>query len=287
MVLVHLKRENDALPYFRKVAELDPKSPGAHLNLGIALADQLDLKGALSEFSAAVRLDPNSVPAHYNKGRALLDLQRSDESKTELEMATRLDPRSAESFYLLGMLAKRSGNTAESIQQFQKAVALNPKNAEASDMLGQQLLHEGDTAGAITQWRKVIQLQPTNGEALYNLARLLSKSNPDEAKGLEDRLEALKAEQHVMDRAQLLGNFGLASASAHDWPQAVSKLRDALQICGNCSALPQLHKDLGLIYCHSGDYTSGRAELVLAQKLSPGDADVAKALQLLDKAQQQ
>lgn len=227
------------------------------------------------------------MPAHYNKGRALLDLQRSDEAKSELEMATRLDPRSAESFYLLGMLAKRSGDAAESIQQFQRAVALNPKEVEASEMLGQQLLNQGDNAGAITQWRKVVELQPTNGKALYNLARLLSKSDPDEAKGLEDRLEALQAEQHVMDRAQLLGNFGLASANAHDWPQAVSQLKDALQICGNCSVLPQLHKDLGLIYCHSGDYTSGRAELLMAQKLSPGDADVAKALQLLEKAQQQ
>ena len=41
----------------------------------------------------------------------------------------------------------------------------------------------------------------------------------------------------------------------------------------------QLHKDLGLIYCHSGDFKNGRIELLEAQKLSPGDEDVAKALQ--------
>lgn len=87
-----------------------------------------------------------------------------------------------------------------------------------------------------------------------------------------------------MDRAQLLGNFALTSAEAHDWPQAVAQLKEAIQTCGKCSALPQLHKDLGLIYCHSGDFKNGRVELLEAQKLSPGDEDVAKALRLLEPA---
>ena len=115
----------------------------------------------------------------------------------------------------------------------------------------------------------------------YNLARLLMKSDPEEAKRLQARFQELQAQQHIMDRAQTFGNFALTSADAHDWPQAIAHLKEALQVCGNCSALPQLHKDLGLIYCHSGDYTNGRKELLEAQKLSPGDQDVAKALHLL------
>jgi NAD(P)-dependent dehydrogenase (short-subunit alcohol dehydrogenase family) len=69
MVLVRLNRASEALPLFRKVTELDPNSPGAHLNLGIALADQNTLDAAVEEFSEAVRLDPNNAAAHYNKGR--------------------------------------------------------------------------------------------------------------------------------------------------------------------------------------------------------------------------
>ncbi|HEY9126728.1 MAG TPA: tetratricopeptide repeat protein, partial [Acidobacteriaceae bacterium] len=59
-------------------------------------------------------------------------------------------------------------------------------------------------------------------------------------------------------------------------------LKEGIQTCGSCSALPQLHKDLGLIYCHSGDFRNGKAELLEAQKLSPEDEDVRKALQLLE-----
>ena len=151
-------------------------------------------------------------------------------------------------------------------------------------MLGQQLLRKGDTAGAIERWRKAIEIRPQYDEAYYSLARVLMKSNPEEAKLLQDRFEEIRAQQHIMDRAQMLGNFALTSADAHDWPQAVAQLKEAIQACGNCRALPQLQKDLGLIYCHSGDLRNGRAELLEAQKLSPDDEDIKKALRLLEPA---
>lgn len=281
MVLVRVNRGSDAIPYFRQVVDLDPTSSGAHLNLGIALADQFDLNGALTEFSESVRLDPSSATAHYNKGRALVDLRRQQEARAELEVAARLEPQSAESWYLLGMLAKDDGNTAEAVRQFSKAVNLDPKNADARYLLGQELLQKGDSSGAIEQWRKAIEIQPDNMQALYNLSRLLRKTDAAESERLQAKAQQLTSEEHIMDRAQMLGNLALSAASAHDWTGAISQLKEALQVCGQCSALALLHKDLGLIYCHSGDLKDGHAELLEAQKLSPSDPDIAKALQVL------
>jgi Flp pilus assembly protein TadD len=96
MVLARTGRQAEAVSYFRKIIALDPKVPGPHMNLGITLADQFNLEGALDEFSEATRLDPNAAAAHYNKGRVLLDLRRDSDAKPELEAATRLDPRSAQ-----------------------------------------------------------------------------------------------------------------------------------------------------------------------------------------------
>ena len=79
-----------------------------------------------------------------------------------------------------------------------------------------------------------------------------------------------------------MGNLALASANAHDWPGAISQLKEALQICGKCRELPLLHKNLGLIYRRSGDFKNGRVELLAAQKPSPADA--AKSLRLLRAA---
>jgi tetratricopeptide (TPR) repeat protein len=129
----------------------------------------------------------------------------------------------------------------------------------------------------------VVEINPDHAEALYNLARLLAQTDPAEAKVFQDRFEVLQTNRHIMDRAQTLGNFALSSAAAHDWPQAIGQLQEGLRVCGHCSALALLHKNLGLIYCHSGDLKNGRAELLEARKLTPNDPDIAAALQLLEK----
>jgi tetratricopeptide (TPR) repeat protein len=120
----------------------------------------------------------------------------------------------------------RISTPATSIRLFDKAVAVQPDNAEALYMLGQELARKGDTAGAIKQWRKAIEIRPQYDEVYYSLARLLAKSDPAEAKRLQARFEEMREEQHIMDRARLLGNFALTSAAAHDWPRAVAQLNE-------------------------------------------------------------
>jgi tetratricopeptide (TPR) repeat protein len=285
MVLMRMKRSEEGISYFQQVIKLDPKSSGAHLNLGIAYADEFNLEGALAEFSEAVKLDPNSAPAHYNKGRVLLDLRRYPDAKPEFETAVHLDPQYAEPWYLLGLIEKASGNAAAAVHALQKSAELDPKNSDTLFVLGQELLHNGDRAGAVAQWRKVIEMNPEHGEALYNLFRQLSQSDPDESKRFQARFEALQSQKQIMDRAQTLGNFALASAAAHDWPQAISQLQEAIQVCSGCTALGQLHKDLGIIYLHSGDAKNGLRELLEAKKLTPADPDIDKAIRIAQTTQ--
>jgi tetratricopeptide (TPR) repeat protein len=285
MVLARTGRQAEAVTYFRKVIALDPKVPGSHINLGITLADQFNLEGALEEFSEAIRLDPNDAAAHYNKGRVLLDLRRDSDAKPELEAATRLDPRSAESWYLLGLIEKSAGNAPASVQMLQKAATLNPTNPDTLFVLGQELLRSGDRDGAIAQWRKVIAIKPDHAEALYNLSRQLARSDPQEAQQFQQRFDTLQSQRRIMDRAQTLGNFGLSAAAAHDWPQAIAQLKEGLQVCGQCSALALLHKNLGLTYCRSGDLKNGLAELLEAKKLTPQDPEIDQAIRFVNRAQ--
>jgi len=232
-----------------------------------------------------VKLDANSAPAHYNKGRVLLDLRRDQDAKPELETAVRLDPHYAEPWYLLGLIEKSAGRPTAAVQALRKSAELDPRNPDTLFVLGQELLHAGDRASAIAQWRKVIEINPSHGEALYSLSRQLAPSDPDESKRLQSRFEALQAQKQIMDRAQTLGNFALSSAAAHDWPEAISQLKEAIQVCGGCTALGQLHKDLGLIYLHSGDTKDGLRELLEAKKLTPADADIDKAIRIAQTTQ--
>jgi hypothetical protein len=126
-------------------------------------------------------------------------------------------------------------------------------------MLGQGLLKSGDSAGAIGRWRRVIEITPDHAQALYNLSRLLTKSAPEEVKRPQARFETLQATQHIMNRAQTLGNFALTSAAVR--LAASNRTTEGRPpTLRECSTLPLLRKDLGLISGRSGDLKNGLAE---------------------------
>ena len=156
MVLTRLGRPEEAVSQFRKVIELQPDSAEARLNLGIVLADQYDLEGALDAFSRAVDLTPSSTAAHYNKGRALYDLGRGDEAKRELETATNLPA----ALYLLARIEEQQGSHARAIALLREFVALEPGNADGHYMLGQSLDVTGQAAEAVEHWKRAVELSP-------------------------------------------------------------------------------------------------------------------------------
>jgi Flp pilus assembly protein TadD len=97
----------------------------------------------------------------------------------------------------------------------------------------------------------------------------------------EARFVELQQKRQITDRAETLGNFALAAASARDWDRAVAQLEEALRICNNCQSEGDLHKNLGLIYCRSGNFEMGEGQLRIAASLKPNDPDVKKSLEIL------
>ncbi len=89
-----------------------------------------------------------------------------------------------------------------------------------------------------------------------------------------------------MDAAEAAANDALSSMQAHDWQEAVKGMRLAIDTCGDCSDKADLHKSLGLIYCHAGDLVNGERELRFAAS-SKNDADIQRALTLIARARSQ
>ena len=272
------KRTAEAVESFRKVALLAPKSPEAHLNFGIALADAYNLENALTEFTESLRLSPDLAPAHYFKGRSLFDLKRTDEARADAEAAVKLAPGYAPALYLLALIEKQAGNAPRSTELLRRVVAVEPNNGDALYMLGQNLARMEKPGEAIEQWKHVLAVNPGHAEALYNLSRALAKSAPAEASRYQQQFKELQQKRQITDRAEMLGNFAITAAAARDWAQAVEQFKEALEVCGECRSLGDLHKNLGLIYCKSGDLAKGRLELEAARKLKPNDPDIEQAL---------
>ena len=102
------------------------------------------------------------------------------------------------------------------------------------------------------------QVDPNQSQSLYNLARALDKRHDPEAQEYEERFRALEKSQRLFDRVQALGNFAIEAANAQNWPQAVEQMKEAIQLCGQCPQIAHLHRNLGLIYCRTGNRRDGR-----------------------------
>jgi hypothetical protein len=98
---------------------------------------------------------------------------------------------------------------------------------------------------------------------------------------MQARLRDLVLLERATDESQTIGNDALNAASAGDWSGAIAQLRIAIEKCGECSAGPLLHKDLGLVYCRSGDLRNGERELLEAKKIMPDDRDIVRALEII------
>jgi Flp pilus assembly protein TadD len=73
-----------------------PETPDVHNELGIALAEQGDINGAIGEFRTALQLDPNSAQTQWHLGSALASNGDFAEAAEYLRSSVQLDPSNAD-----------------------------------------------------------------------------------------------------------------------------------------------------------------------------------------------
>jgi tetratricopeptide (TPR) repeat protein len=284
---VQMGKLSEGIALLQKVVELAPDLAAAHLDLAFALADVYDLSAALAQTSEAVRLAPQSGVAHFYHGRVLYDLGRTTEAQPEFETACRLAPQMPEPRYFLALIDKQEGKYPLAANLLEETVKLQPNNVTAWYMLGECLEQESDTADALAAWRKAIAIDPKYSQALFSLARALRSTDQAESEQLMARYTAVQTERRILDRADTLANNGIEAASAHDWPEAIRQLKEAIAACGDCAAKADLHRKLGIIDCQAGDLDNGEKELLAAKALNPADPVTQAALELIARARSQ
>ncbi len=257
------------------------------MDLALALADSYDLTGALVQTGEAVRLAPQSGVAHFYRGRILYDLSRATEAQRDFETACRLAPLMPEPRYFLALIDKQQGKPQLAAGLFEETVKLQPRNAMAWYMLGQSLEQQSETAKALAAWRNAIAIDPNFTQALFSLARALRSTDQAESEQLMARYNSVQQERRILDRADSLANNGIEAESAHDWPEAIRLLQEAIAACGDCRAKADLHRKLGIIDCQSGDLDNGEKELLAAKALNPDDPVTQAALALIARARSQ
>jgi tetratricopeptide (TPR) repeat protein len=170
------RRYSEAAAEFRKAVEAKPESVTARINLGAALTQTGDLKGAVEQFEEALRIEPGKANAHYNLGVILAGQNKHEQAIAHLRSALSVEPNDLSARILLARELKKSGNVDEALNEYSRVVQGDPGNESAVLEYAKLLYRKQQFKQALDVLEKSHAQYPQRGQTVLLLAYLLAAS---------------------------------------------------------------------------------------------------------------
>ncbi len=157
-----------------KLALLAPRSALMQEVIAERLVNNGDLRDAIKYYKKALQADPRLPGVHFELGEALLESSPNDPlaqaaAEKQFAMAIQMDGDSPDIECLLGQIALQRANLKSAYVHFERASAMDHASGQAQLGLGKVLMSEGKPQEAIPHLREAVQSSPLNGEARYQL----------------------------------------------------------------------------------------------------------------------
>jgi tetratricopeptide (TPR) repeat protein len=163
-------------------------------NLGVSLLEQFKFDEAAVAFREALRREPNLGIAHLNLSIALLQNLDLEAARTEAEAADRLMPGAPQPPYVLALLAREENRDDDAIRFFERVRQIDPRDTGAAVNLGQIYIQNRRYAQAIALLGPAFDDEPYSVTAAYNLGMALLRSGQQErGQQLIERSQSLRA----------------------------------------------------------------------------------------------
>ena len=258
------KRFDEALVYYRKAIEMEPRNPEPLNNIGVALVAKKQYAEAIPYFERALKAEPGFVEAHNNIGKALEELGKLDEAIPEYRLVLAKKPEHISALNNLGNALVRKGQFTDAIQTFEASLRAKPDQVAAHYGLAGALARLGRTDEAINQYQQVLQRSPTNASAHNDLGLVLARrGNLDQA-----ILQFREAVRCKPDDPEVLCNLGRTLAGQQKLDEAIPLYLQALRLAPtNANA----HAALGQALAATGKFDDAVAHFEEALRLSPNN----------------
>ncbi len=161
-----------------------PDSGRLHQVTGELLDAEGDFAGAVQQYRRALEIEPKLPGAHRALGVALMNSANDEPNRAEaqrhFEMELSSNPRDGLSEYQLGELMWVANRPDEAMKRFLRAVELQPNFPDALIAAGKVLISKAQFQQAILLLDKAVSLDPSNEVAHYRLAQALQKNGANE-----------------------------------------------------------------------------------------------------------
>ncbi len=149
-----LKNFADAIAPLQKAIQLMPNNYGlGHYELGLALSETGDWKGAAPQFEAAVAGAPKWADAQFSLASVYARIDRVPEAMEHLDICLGLDPGHYRANLLRGRILSLQGKPTEGLANLKKAAEVQPDSREAHKFLADVYDQLGDSAKAAQERR--------------------------------------------------------------------------------------------------------------------------------------
>jgi tetratricopeptide (TPR) repeat protein len=219
------QRYAEAVVEFRKAVAAKPDSVTARINLGAALSQTGDLKGAAEQFEAALRIEPGKVNAHYNLAILLAKENKHAEAIAHLQSALAVEPNDLNARFLLARELTEARRFDDALVEVSRVVQADPNNEAALLEQVKLLYRQKQFKQALDSLEKSHAQYPQKGRTVEMLAYLLAVSpefelrNGARALELAERVyQATGAMQHGALIALALAELGRCR-DASEWQQ--------------------------------------------------------------------
>lgn len=237
----------DAVAEFRKAVAAKSDSVTARINLGAALTQTGDLKGAAEQFEEAIRIEPDKANAHYNLAVVMARQNKHDEAIAHLRTALKVEAGDLTARYLLAQELLKTDRVDDALVEFSQVVQADPNNEGALIEQVKLLYRKGKFKHALDAIRKSHAQFPQKGRTAVILAYLLATSPElelrDGARAFELAQRVYKttgAPQHAALVALSLAELGRCD-EAVEWQRRAVEAADQ---AGNADLKTKLRADL-------------------------------------------
>lgn len=163
-------RYEEALPLLRKALVALPNMPVANMQYGIAQARLKHFDLAIAPLRKAVTAQPDNGLGHYELGLALFETGDWKGAAPEFEAAAARAPRWADAHFSLAAVYARIDRVAEAMTELDTTLGLSPDHYRANLLRGRILSLQGNPLGALDNLERAAQVQPDSSEAHSFLA---------------------------------------------------------------------------------------------------------------------
>jgi len=127
-----LKQDDDAITWYKKAIDLDPKNHVPLNGVGEVYRDnKKDMNEAINWYRKALDINPDERKANFGIGYCNNSLGNYAIAVSYLQKAIQFEPTYTAAYVELGYSNYKLANNTAALESFNKALALNPKNENA------------------------------------------------------------------------------------------------------------------------------------------------------------